>query len=238
MSLKKISIPLSTDEMKYFFEHKEEYFLVDLNNSKLKGNVLLTYLSNLGLKAEFNIVDLDKESKFDLLTQYMTSRHIVESKTFTLMVLQVLLKCKGLNPHEYVEPLLSEDEIIEFINSNAQLVHHWELFLDSCMTFMIDTFSELSDELNLKGTLELVDDQRFIGLNVVNMFALEGFTELYFSLPIKEIKYFERQFNDYMFNGKKLYHYVMNKNNTLLHLMSALVNQQITVNDLESANLL
>tara|TARA_R110002072_G_scaffold64203_5_gene159727 strand:+ start:66213 stop:66923 length:711 start_codon:yes stop_codon:yes gene_type:complete len=236
--MQEVQIPLSSEQMKYFFENKEEIFFIDLINTKLRGNVLLTYISNLGLNAEFTFNDVTSEDKLDLLQQFMTTRHIVSSKSLSIMTLQVLLYKKEIKQDSVVEQLLTKSEIELFISMNVELVNNWIEFLDSSFVFLMEAFEELANEISIKEGLEVVDDQRFIGLNVVNMFLLQGFSEIYFSVPVGPVKYFERQFNDYMFNGNKLFHYFNNDNNIFLHLMSALVNEQVDLSELQSANLL
>lgn len=234
---KKTTLPMSPELMREFFEDKEKLFLVDYAGCELKGNVFLTYLSNLGLKSELDFEGAASEEKIELLKNYMTSRHIVECRTLSFAALQAVLAYKNA-PEELsslVEPVLTEEELGRFLDENKDLVYHWALFLDSCLVFLMSSFKELGEALDLKEHYEEVDDQRFVGLNIVNMFSIDGFFEIYFSLPLMPMKYFTRQFEEYMFNGKNLFYYFQTEENTLLKLLYGMLNQEIELDTLAQA---
>lgn len=232
----KVALPLSPEQMRLFFDNKEKIFVIDYVNSQLKDNVFLTYLSNLNINCVIDFTGVESKEKLALIHNYMTSRHIVTSRSLSLAVLQVLFAKKGVSDFSFMDtPILSDAEVKEFIATNSEIVDSWILFLDSMLLYMMETFKELAEALQVKDSFEVIDDQRFIGLNVVNVFSVEGFFEHYFSLPIAQMKYFERQFNEHMFNGKNLFYYFQTEQNILLKLLTGLLNEEVTFEDLDAA---
>lgn len=232
-----ITLPMGPELMRTFFDDKTKVFTVDYGKCELKGNVFLTYVSNLGLNAEIDFEGASGDEKLDLIKNYMHSRHIVSSETLGLAVMQILMAYKGAQAMAFdrIERVLSKEEVTRFIDENEEVVSAWTTFLDSTLLFLMHSFEGLGEAMDLEHSFEVVDDQRYVGLNVVNMFGIEGFFELYFSAPVKEMKFFTRQFNEYMFNGKNLFFYFQTEENSFLKLLSGLLNEQIEFKDLSRA---
>lgn len=248
-NIRVVTAPLSMEHIKEFFLNKDLQFIVDYANSPLKGKVFLTYISNLDLPAEVDLNNTTKEQKLDLLKDYMEVRNINECKGLATLVGLILLHNRGVDISSFKCPLTTQ-EMEEFAKSNAELVDKWYVFLDSMIIFSLMSI-QLTDKDD-KGTdfgvpafeeafpgffdgYEIVDDSLFIGSNVVNMFGVPMFLEMYFSVPTGQPKVFKQQFNEYMFKGKRLFHYFSVENNTFFKFLLALVTKQVTVEDMLKA---
>jgi len=82
----------------------------------------------------------------------------------------------------------------------------------------------------------VVDDTLYIGSNIVNLFSIPLFLERYFAVPsTNQPKYFKQQFTEYMFKGKRLFHYFANENNTFFQVLVALLTKKVTVENMVKA---
>jgi hypothetical protein len=237
------------DQIKEFFLDKSLLFVVDYANSALKGKVFLTYISNLDLPAEVDLSGATKEQKMELLKDYMEVRNINECRGLATIVTLILLHNRGVDISEFQSPLTAE-EMKEFGDNNTALLKKWYAFLDSMIIFTMMSVQlvEQDEQGNLLGIpafeeafpgvfdkYEVVDDPLYIGSNVVNVFQVPLFLERYFSVPTNQPKYFKQQFTEYMFKGKRLFHYFANERNTFFKFLVALVTKKVTVEDMVKA---
>ena len=85
------------------------------------------------------------------------------------------------------------------------------LFCSSMIRYCDYTRSVAKDEApDLRLYEGVIDDPKYIGVNVVWLFEIPSFFELFFStLPAEDYRqfYFPVQFEEYMFNGKNLYYF-------------------------------
>lgn len=247
--IRHVTAPLTMEQIKEFFLDKSLQFIVDYANSALKGKVFLTYISNLDLPAEVDLSNASKEQKMELLKDYMEVRNINECKGLATLTALMLLHNRGVDVSNFKAPLTPE-EMKEFHDTNAEMVKRWYEFLDSMIVFSMMSVQivekdESGNEVGIPAFQEAfpgifdnvatVDDALFIGSNVVNLFAVPMFLEMYFSVPTGEAKYFKQQFEEYMFKGKRLYHYYANENNTFFKFLVALVTNKVTVQDMVKA---
>ena len=66
--------PIAIDELKKHFENNDVSYLIDYHKSELKGEKLLTYLSNLDLPCDL------KNWDYSLLKDYFNSTSILNCK--------------------------------------------------------------------------------------------------------------------------------------------------------------
>lgn len=244
-----VTAPLTMEQIKEFFLDKSLQFVVDYTNSALKGKVFLTYISNLDLPAEIDLSGSSKEEIKALVQDYMEVRNINESKGLATLVSLILLYGRGVDISEFQAPL-SLEEMKQFADENKDLMDRWYAFLDSMILFSMMSVQLVDKDENgvdigvpafetafpgFFDKYETVDDPLFIGSNVVNLFQVPMFLERYFSVPTPEPKYFKQQFTEYMFKGKRLFHYFANENNTFFKFLIALVTNKVTVEDMMKA---
>ena len=216
--------PIEIDNLKKYFTDKSLYFDIDYNNSTLHGKKLLVYLSNLDVPS--NLVfstNLNFENKSALLHDYMTLPSVIKLPIFNLATSSIIFKAKGYDlKNAYPNPYFSIEETETYIEQHEKLVKRWIIFLDSCLIYAQKCIPELNDEKFLTEGLEIITDREYIGQSVVNLFSLDFFFHNYYAKPLKTLAYFKPQFEEYMFQGKNLFHYFHNKYNLLLPTIASL----------------
>lgn len=230
-NFRETTVPLKIDHIKEFFENKELFFIVDYKGSNIKGNMFLTYLSNLDLPNEINLKDAALEEKFELVKAYMETRNINHSDTLRVTVADLLLTFKKVDCTEfYLEPIFTPEEKSQFIEKHQELIAKWDTFISSCLVFLIKCFKDLNGLLKTEEVFEIINDPAYIGLNVVKLFDIPHFLEFYYSAPLtSNIYYFKPQFEEYMFKGQNLFSYFNTQENTFLHLLAGFFDGRIEV---------
>lgn len=230
-----VSVPLSLDHIKEFFDNKELFFLVNYSDSKIKGNMFLTYISNLGLPSEIVLTGATLEEKFELLKFYMETRNINDSGILKIAAAQIILENKGFDLSPLIQnPVFTREEATKFIELNKEMVNRWCTFLSSSIMYYVSSIPVLAEEMKIKDSFPMIDDPHYVGCNIVQMFSVPGFTEFFFAFPHEpQIYYFKQQFEEYMFKGKNLFHYFAHEENTLLLVFNELLTGTTNWNDME-----
>lgn len=228
-NLRKVKVPLSVDEIKEFFSNKDLVYHVNYADSDLKGVVFLTYLSNLDLPAEIDFAGSSYENKSELFKIYLTTRNIIKSDSLRLNIANILLSRKGIDTSDmFINMTFSRDEIDKFILEHTELLNRWEQFLESTIVFAHSVIPEMSKELKIKESFEIVDDPSFVGANIVNFFSIPMFLEYFYGQQLShELRYFRPQFEDYMFRGKNLYSFYVNPENLTYGTFLSILNETI-----------
>jgi len=234
-NIRYVSVPLEIHQIKEFFENKNLFFAIDYSQSKIKGNMFLTYLSNLDLPCDIILTDVSTQEKFDILKIYMETRNISTSNVLRYAAAQVVLENKGVSSLDLVRnPILTKEECDLFKQQNHELIKKWDLFISSTLLFMLKTYPDLNEHYRFDSAYKTINDSNYIGSNVVNLFSIPFFMELFFSVPAnEEVVYFKAQFEEYMFRGKNLFEYFDVPENTMIALFSGLLLDTIQTTDLE-----
>jgi hypothetical protein len=230
-NIRETAAPLKIEAIKEFFENKNLVYIVDYASSQIKGNMFLTYLSNLDLNYEINLATATVQEKFDLLKIYMETRNLNASDLLRITVAELLMTYRGQDTSVFFpQPILTKEEKAAFIENNQTLFERWDLFLNSMYVFMVKSIPKLNEQLKVQDQHKKIEDPGYIGLNVVQMFSLPGFLDLYLSNPPQhELVYFKHQFEDYIFNGKNLFHYFYCPENTTFIAFSAIFKNEMSV---------
>ncbi len=233
-NIRNVSVPLKVEALKEFFENKELFFIVDYSTSQIKGNMFLTYLSNLDLPCEVDLSKATKQEKFDMIKTYMETRNMNGSDVLKLTAAELVLRYKCVDYGQlFVNSLLTEEERVEFIKQNVEILHKWDHFLYSTLSYLIKMYPELNETLKVEEQYPVINDPNYVGLNIVQLFGIPGFAELYFSSPLwTTFNYFKPQFEEYMFKGQNFYHYFCCEENTMFILMTSIFNGQIKMEEL------
>lgn len=235
-NFRNVTVPLEIDSIKEFFQNKELFFLIDYTKSKIKGNMFLTYISNMDLPCEILFNDIPKVEKFELLKIYMETRNLNSSNALKLAAAQVMLEFLGLDTINMLDnPGFTREECREFLNANHQIIEKWDTFIRSSMIYMLTSMKDVEEEYQFKTKFKMIDDPNYLGNNVVQLFSVPSFLEFYFSTkPTSEIYYFKQQFEEYMFRGKNFYDFFAVPQNSLFFTMQALLNSDIDLKPLET----
>ncbi len=92
--LREVTVPLPIESIKEFFVDKEIKFLVDYENSKIKDQVFLTYVSNLDIPIDIKD-NIEQETLFKLIDCYMTVKTITDIPFLNSIVSQIILAAAG-----------------------------------------------------------------------------------------------------------------------------------------------
>lgn len=227
-------VPFSIEEMKSYFMNKNKFFIINYKKSELKGNLFLSYVGNLEIPFEIDYTDATKEEKFELLGEFLKSRNIVKSNSLALTIAEILLHSRGIKNFTLIKnPILSADEIEEFIARKTELIDKWNTFLLSTNVYMLTTVSALDEAYNFKEQFQVITDANFVGHNVVQLFSVPSFMEAFLSVPAdREIFYFKHQFEDYIYKGKNLFTYFNCPENTPYIIFQSLLSGDISLEDL------
>lgn len=236
--VKEVKVPLKVEELKNFIENKNTFYHIKYSESDIKEGIFLNYLSNLDLPCEVLLHDCDFDAKEKLLVAYMTSKNIVDVQSLALNVAQVLLEYRGLNTEEiFVNPFFNKKEVKVFIKNNEEIVQRWEHFVESSLIYTLCITKDMEDEAsNMKSQCPEIDDSSYVGLNIINLFLVPSFMELFFQQGTRtELSYFTRQFEEYMFKGSNLYEYFFSDANELFAMFLAQFSQEIDNKMIEDA---
>lgn len=221
--------PIAIDQIKEYFKDKNTLFVIDYNESKLQDKVFLTYLSNLDIPCDINFDTTPREKVFQLLSSYVDIKNICNIPILNVMIAEIILKSIGVNSNIlFSKEYCTNEEIGAFIENNKDKLIKWIDFIDSSMVFLLYSYKDLNEKLKVEELFEIVDDHNYMGLNVVNLFKIPGFLELYFS-STKEVKmlYFKQQFETYMFKGKAFFEYYNNDVNVFVPLLAKLITKEL-----------
>ena len=221
--------PIPIDCIKEYFKDKNIMFLIDYENSKLENKVFLTYLSNLDVPCDIKLDSLSTEKKLALLEAYLDIKNITNVPALNIMMAQIILHMIGSNPSILFKTLsLTPEECNTFIEKNKLEIERWLIFLDSTMVFLIYSYKDLNEKIKVEETFPIIDDENFVGLNVINLLKIPAFLELYFAAekPVA-LYYFKRHFEIYMFKGKSFFEYYNNEYNAFIPLLKQLISKEL-----------
>ncbi|MFP5387151.1 MAG: hypothetical protein ACLGHN_13815 [Bacteriovoracia bacterium] len=235
--IKNVTVPLKVEELKELIEKKDSFYIVNYKESQLRDIVFLNYVSNLNLPCEVLIEGCDYLEKQSLLKAYLTTRNIVTINSLRLNIAMLLLENRGMDTaNVFVNPLFTREEAKTFITDNKEVIERWEQFIESTMIFALYTAKDLNDEMDVKSQVRIVDDPNYVGSNIVNMFSIPSFMELFFLTPPKhELCFFQPQFEEYMFKGKNLYEYYFCEENDIYKLFITQVHGGTSFEEIENA---
>jgi hypothetical protein len=205
--VKRVKAPLSVEEMKDAFLNKADRdagkikYIIDYNSSSIKGDILLQYLSNLEIQADFDFTGTSKNERFEFLLTYLKMKTIIKNNDLNLAAGSLLLVSKNIN--NFIEQnFLTEDEMQEFYVLHKNLVDKWSIILDSSLLMLIRV---AAPQLSLDEYEDVVDPN-YCGVNFVNLFNINGFFNAFTSQPaISNLKWFTHQFENFAFQNELLF---------------------------------
>ena len=194
--------PIPLDQLKEYFIDKDVVFLVKYQESTLKDEQLLIYLSNLEIPCDLLFKDVSE--LYEVLETYLVFDRLVNVPILKHFVINILLETRNL-----VEPKHSD-----FIVKNKEVLNVWSQKLDSLTLYNLYTVQspQLKEFVKSHGESEYDGNA---GINFVQLLDEPLFYEFYRKVDKNNLKYFPSYFNNNMFNGKTLYQYWANENNPL-----------------------
>lgn len=225
MNVIKTTAPISIDDLKKYFADKTINYVIDYDNSSLKGQKLLTYLGNLDLPCDIEL-SFEQPEHFDLLKDYLETNFLVKISSLEKAAIECLFEKKGLS---------ESSRFSDFIKSNQETVNQWESRLESLTLFNLWILdSEELREWVESHPEDSSDVSKYI--NFVNLLKYTDFYQYYSKISESNLKNYKNIFNDYCFKGKNLYEFWANDQNPMFLLTWSIASGEMNVeNYLNSA---
>lgn len=206
MNIVNTTAPIAIDELKKYFADKQTFFVVDYKESDLKGQKLLTYLSNLDLPVD--LINIDDE----LLADYFHSSTLVSVPALEEAAIDILFEHKGI---------VKNSKYSDFVKKNSEVLDAWKSKLDSLTLYNLYTVS--SDELKEYAQSFPVSEMNSLeGINFISLIKHESFFEWFKTVNDDELVFYKNYFDEYMFKGQNLFHYWANENNPMFLLTNGI----------------
>lgn len=227
--------PIPIELLKEYFSDDSIIFNINYAESILKGEKLITYLSNLDVPCKLTGWDkVSSSDKLSFIKDYMNSKLIVKNYELELCVLKILYEASQLEFFvEYQnEDILTKEEILSFCKNedNKDTIDKWLTMLASCSLYALTTVPDIAEMV--KKEYEIIDDYDYCGVNFVQLFRHEVTQELLTS--DREVYYFDKQFNETMFKGANMYSYWNNDANSMAIITWGISSGDITYNEFNS----
>lgn len=207
------------DDLKKYFLNKDTMYVIDYKNSSLKGKKLLTYLSNLEIPSDIDFSNCSEDEFKEVFTDYLSTEMICNIGSLERVTIDVI---------KHIKKLIKVDGFDSLISGNEELLDKWISKLDSLTIFnmyMID-----SDEFKDYARSFPVDETNSLdGINFVSLLKHPEFYDTYQVIDEKNIKFYSRYFDDYMFKGNNLFTYWANENNIMFLLTYSISSGQLDV---------
>jgi hypothetical protein len=205
MDIIETTAPISIENLKKYFSDKSISYIIDYENSSIKGKKLLTYLSNLDLPID--IIWKETDEYYELLQDYLEFQMILNVESLELKVIDLLLQHKNI----------IEVQNKDFIENNKKIFEIWESKIDSLTLFNMyiiehDEFKQFVNSFPIDETESLE------GVNFLSLIKHQELYETFQNVDQEKLKFYKNYFNNYMFKGKNLFHYWSNENNPLFLL--------------------
>jgi len=199
----KVTAPIALDIIKRYFTNRSLKFVVDYENSSLKGLKLLVYLSNMDLPVDIEF-DPTSTDGHQLIKEYLNASFMVDIPSLEMVVMNQLMEQKTANSNtSHALP-------------NATELNEWVAILDSLLLFNLNIVGDaFSSALN---DFVVADKKDFAGVNFVQLLKYPEFYSFYESVDTQRMVTFPHFWNDYIFRGKNLFSFWATENNPIFLL--------------------
>ncbi|MCY1272364.1 hypothetical protein D9M68_17630 [compost metagenome] len=178
-------------------------FVIDVDNSRIKGNMLITYLTNLKLNCELKFGSI--ESALELLTAYLNMPAMAHLPEMEDLAMNIMLAAYGKDHFCQFDPT-------EYIRENAEIIDVWLRRLCALPAFALHCHPSTKE---LAKNYPLDEDHELHGINYVQLIKHELFPLFIQNFEEADMSYNEMLFNKYCFGGSNLFDYFANTNNPL-----------------------
>jgi hypothetical protein len=213
--------PISIEELKKYFTDKNNFYLIDYSKSKLKGKKLLTYLSNLEIPSDINFIGTTEEEFSEIFKEYLNLEMICNVPSLEKITIDILKEFKGLSNQSIFDGLIQD---------NTDILKEWVSKLDSLTLY--NMYSIGDEEFKKFVESHTLDETNCLkGVNFVSLLKHKEFYSLYEKIEQRDLKFYKKYFEDYMFKGKNLYSYWANENNPMFLLTFGIAGGFVTGDD-------
>jgi hypothetical protein len=193
-------------DLKKYFVDKSITYNIDYTNSKIKGEKLLTYISNLDIPC--NISFSNENEKQELLKEYLNSSILCSIPSLEIQTIKLLFEYKEIGIEN--NPILYKN----FIEDNLEIIKKWESKLDSLTLYNMYIVNSPEMQEFAKGFPE-DNTGELVGINFLSLLKHENFYIYYSKIKESNLKFYTKYFNEYMFKGTNLYSHWANESNPL-----------------------
>jgi len=211
MNFVNTTAPIAIEQLKEYFVNKETFFIIDYKESELKGQKLLTYLSNLDLPVDLDNID------DELVKEYLTASSLVSIPSLEEIVTNILFEHKGITDTETYK---------EFISNNKEILDVWTSKLDSLTLFNMYTVP-VDDFKTYVESFPVDETSSLEGINFISLIKHEPFFEWFKIVDEEKLVFYKTYFEEYMFKGKNLFSYWANENNPMFLLTSGIASGEV-----------
>ena len=228
MNLRDTVAPIPIDLLKEYFTDDSIIFNIDYADSTLKGDKLITYISNLDVPTILcGWSKVSKDDKFELIQHYMNSKLVINNFELEDCVLRILHEAAYLHYQDFMPPvegILNQEEIVSFVKENKDLIDRWLTMCASLSVYAITTITEF--DASAREQFKVIDDYDWCGVNFAALIKHDNFQSL-ITLDCDRF-YFEKQFHEHMFKGKNLFFYWQTDANIMAILADGISSGTIT----------
>lgn len=193
--------------------------IVKYAGSQLKGRPALIYTTNANLpNPSFDVTDVPREDVYDLIDNYITQKSTIRVNDLLFSVATLLFAAKGieLSPvdKQFVGDLSHvQPEELAAYRANPARASNLDRLLEVLENIVLYTitcsvgFRTACGEPSSFATV--VNDVDYTGCTFVNLLEEEWFTTIFFSsVSLSNPKYFQQQYDEYLYDGRNLFSYV------------------------------
>lgn len=211
--------PIKIELLREYFKDRDSSYIIDVDNSSLKGSKLLTYFSNLDIPCDIS-ENISSTALTELLKDYLHSTSLCSIGFLEETTIDLLLAKKGI---------IEAGPWSSFIDENQDIIDLWIQRLDSLLVF--NTFTLNFDLAKEEAKNFPHDDSDSLeGINWVSLLKHEKFFLFFGEVSAENLKFYTKYFEHYMFRGKNLFSFWANRNNPMyllsLGAMSGAVTQE------------
>lgn len=196
----KTTAPIPVADLKRKFTETVQ-FHIDVDESRLKNNALITYLSNLNI--DVRLLFKSEDVMFELLKAYMNSTALVSIFDLEDLAINIILCATG-------KPYLLPADPTTFIQDNFETIELWVKRIDSLPLYAMHCVPATADEV-----LKYPEDttESLVGLNFVKLIEHPQFPVACMGIEEEDYNWNKQFFNEYCFAGSNLFTFFESMNN-------------------------
>lgn len=199
--------PISIENLKKYFTDKSTFYVINYNESSLKGAKLFTYLSNLDIPCDIDFRGCDDTTCYDVLKEYLNSTTIINVPILEKLTIFLMLQYKGI--------VKTNDG--QFLQDNKDIIEKWISRIDSLSIYNMSIVD--SEEFRtFAHQFEADDTDDRVGINFISLLKHPDLYATYGKVDRSKLKYYTKYFEEYMFKGKNMYSFWANENNPMFVL--------------------
>lgn len=216
LSSKTYTIPLNIKELN---DNSFELYVIDYQNSSLKGEDFFKYLEKTALLADIDTSNVSEDEILNLLDIYMNSQYFHHFLSFNIAVLNCIYKIKNYPARLQGSCLTTKGED-KFIKTHKELLQKWISFFDSYLIYMIIMASNKDMILKERYPENMIKYDKSVCSTAVSLF-LDPFFYDYFQSGINEneVYYWTYQYDNKLYDGKHFNNIILNKSNWIFKVL-------------------